>query len=310
MDMKKIILIVISSIVLPHVAAANGPSRYFYSGDGNIHLSNARNGASFKGIYRRGDGTYDEKALARINRTFSAVYGQPISEMSIRFIEFLDYLEDNLSPGARIAILSGYRSPTYNTGLRSAGRLAAKASLHQYGMASDIQIQGVPSERVWNFVKGLGFGGAGFYHGANVHVDVGPARSWDEETSGVGTDISDDNKLIDIVTDKDIYKPGEDITMRFTRMTIFPIGVDPTFELEEKKPDGTWKAVREIAPAMKISSAGGCPQFASIGDMMGIRWTLPADVKESSHRIRALFCGARPETMPQEIRTPEFRVIK
>lgn len=310
MDMKKIILIVISSIVLPHVAAANGPSRYFYSGDGNIHLSNARNGASFKGIYRRADGTYDEKALARINRAFAASYGQPLSEMSIRFIEFLDYLEDNLGPGAKVAILSGYRSPTYNTGLRNAGRLAAKASLHQYGMAADIQIHGVPPEKVWNFVKGLGFGGAGFYHGANVHVDVGPARSWDEETSGVGTDISDDNKLIDIVTDKDIYKPGEDITMRFTRMTSFPIGVDPTFELEEKRPDGTWKAERKFGPAMKVSSPQECPQLGSIGDMLDIKWQLPANVKGSFYRIRTSFCGAMPEGMPQEIRTPEFRVIK
>ena len=46
----------------------------------------------------------------------------------------------------------------------------------------------------------------GYYHGDVVHIDVGPARFWDETTSGVGTGISDGNKLIGIITDYDVYR--------------------------------------------------------------------------------------------------------
>ncbi|CAB5080061.1 hypothetical protein D3OALGA1CA_112 [Olavius algarvensis associated proteobacterium Delta 3] len=78
----------------------------------------------------------------------------------------------------------------------------------------------------------IGFGGAGYYHENVVHVDVGPARSWDEKTSGVGTGISDDNKLIGIVTDYDVYRPGEKLLWRFIRMTAFPIQVNTEFVME------------------------------------------------------------------------------
>ena len=117
----------------------------------------------------------------------------------------------------------------------SQGKLAAKASLHQYGMAADLKMEGVPARRVWEYVKALGFGGTGYYHGQTVHIDVGPARSWDEKTSGVGTGISEDNKLIGIVTDFDRYRAGETITLRFTRMTAFPIGVAPQFDLVRRE---------------------------------------------------------------------------
>ena len=66
--------------------------------------------------------------------------------LSLRLIEFLDYLEDHLNKGAKITITSGYRKPKYNTMLRDKGNLAAKASLHQYGMAADLKIEGVESE--------------------------------------------------------------------------------------------------------------------------------------------------------------------
>jgi uncharacterized protein YcbK (DUF882 family) len=203
--------------------------RFFYEGDGRLNLVCPKNNISFNGRFRKGKGIYDEKALNKINRLFGADNGEPASNISLRLIEFLDYLEDAFHPGAKIIIASGYRSPQYNTDLRNKGRLAAKASLHQYGMAADIQIQGTSSKRVWNFIKKLGFGGTGYYHGKFVHVDVGPARFWDEKTSGVGTDISTHNKLIGIITDYDVYLPGDLIALGFIRMTSFPVGVSPEF---------------------------------------------------------------------------------
>ena len=281
-------------------------SRYFYHGDGWISLVSDKNGISFNGQYRKSKGIYDEKALKTIYRLFGAEKDRPLSTISLRLIEFLDYLEDNLHPGARITIVSGWRSPQYNTDLRNKGRLAAKASLHQYGMAADLKIKGTSSKRIWNTVKKLGFGGTGYYKGELVHIDVGPARSWDEKTSGVGTDISTQNKLIGLVTDYDIYLPGEMIDLRFIRMTAFPIGVNPEFVLEKVEKNGQSKEITRFKPSFEIAAKNQCPQFSDIGQMMGIRWKLTNDILPGRYKIRASFCQRLWEDMPTEIFTPEF----
>lgn len=284
-------------------------SRYFYKGDGRLNLFNEKNKISFNGTYRIGKGMYDEKALKAIHRIFGAKYDKPTSRISLRLIEFLDFLEDRLHPGARITIASGYRSPKYNTHLRNKGKLAATASLHQYGMAADIKMQGTSSKHIWDTVKNLGFGGTGYYHGELVHIDVGPARSWDEKTSGVGTDISIHNKLIELVTDYDIYMPGEMIELKFIRMTSFPIGVRPEFVLEGVEKDGRSNQIVRFKPSFASPAGGECPQFSDISQMMGIQWQLPADIPPGRYKIRASFCQRLWEDMPPEISTPEFAVI-
>lgn len=290
--MKLAAIIVIFFISIP--TFADTPSRYFHTGDGRIDIASAKTKAHYKGVYRNIDGTHNETAIRGISRIFQAPYGK----ISPRLIEFLDFLEDNLNPGAKITVASGYRSPSYNTKLREAGKLAAKGSLHQYGMAADMKIAGVSSERVWNFIKELGFGGAGFYHGGLVHVDVGPARSWDEATSGVGTDISEDNKLIALETDKDIYLAGETVELTFTRMTAFPIGVNPEFELEGAKKKFL----------LKMSSSGECPKFSDIAQMSGLPTQLPPNIPTGRYKILAKFCEKTWPDMPAEITTPEFEV--
>ena len=283
-------------------------SRYFYNGDGRLNLLSGKNGITFNGQYRKSKGIYDNKALKTIHRLFGAEKDRPLSTISLRLIEFLDYLEDNLHPGARITIVSGWRSPQYNTDLRNKGRLAAKASLHQYGMAADLKIKGISSRRVWNTVKKLGFGGTGYYKGELVHIDVGPARSWDENTSGVGTDISTQNKLIGLVTDYDIYLPGEMMDLRFIRMTSFPIGVTPEFVLERLEKNGQLKEIVRFKPSFAIAAKSQCPQFSDIGQMMGIGWKLPIGILPGRYKIRASFCQRLWEDMPAQIYTPEFDV--
>ncbi|HSO19101.1 MAG TPA: DUF882 domain-containing protein, partial [Desulfosarcina sp.] len=205
-------------------------------------------------------------------------------------------------------ITSGYRSPAYNTRVRDGGGLAAKASLHQYGMAADFVLAGVPSAKVWQTVKALEFGGAGYYHGRTVHVDVGPARSWDETTSGVGTGISDDNKLIRLVTDFDVYRAGDPVVMRFTRMTAFPIGVVPVFFVEHRSGSAPPGKALPFEPRFAAPATDRCPQFDDIDEMAAIRWTLPSDLAPGRYAVRARFCEPFWEGMPLEIATPEFEV--
>ena len=176
-------------------------------------------------------------------------------------------------------------------------------------MAADIKIQGTSSKRVWNTVKKLRFGGTGYYKGKLVHIDVGPARSWDEKTSGVGTDISIQNKLIGIVTNYDIYLPGEIIDLRFIRMTAFPIGVSPEFILEKVKENGQLKEMARFKPFFAIAAKTPCPQFSDIDQMTGVRWKLPSDLLPGRYKIRAFFCKKLWEDMPVEIFTPEFDII-
>jgi uncharacterized protein YcbK (DUF882 family) len=289
--------------------AAADVRRFFFSGDGRISLVSEKNGESFAGRYRLGRGSYDKTAMEAIYRVFGVPYEPELSGLSLRLIEFLDFLEDRLRPGARITIISGYRSPEYNTSLRNRGRLAAKASLHQYGMAADLKMDGVPGRRVWDYVKSLGFGGAGYYHGEIVHVDVGPARWWDEKTSGVGTGISDNNKLIGLVTDYDFYLPGEMMALRFIRMTAFPIGVAPEFALECQTGPGGAEEVTRFKPSFPASAQKECPRFTKIGQMSAIRWRLLQELLPGRYRVRARFCNTAWEGMPPEVSTPEFQIL-
>ncbi|MHB8138453.1 MAG: YcbK family protein [Smithellaceae bacterium] len=285
--------------------------RYFFSGDGNIALHSERTNRSFSGFYRRGLGDYDDKALYQICEVYGASCESSRMELSLRLIEFIDYLEDHLNRGAKITITSGYRKPAYNKMIRERGNLAAKASLHQYGMAADLKIKGVKAKTLWNYIKDIKFGGAGYYHGDVVHIDVGPVRSWDETTSGVGTKISDDNKLIRIITDYDVYQPGMTVTLRFIRMTAFPIRVSSTFSLIRQKDQYESDKLRDFMPVFSnISQTDQCMAFRNIDEMNNIKWELPKDLKPGRYQVQVQFCDDAWPDMPRQIQTPEFECRK
>lgn len=76
--------------------------------------------------------------------------------------------------GVRIAeIVSGYRSPTYNSLLRKKGREVAADSQHPKGDAIDFRLIGVPIRKLVKFVRGLKLGGVGQYDESKfVHADL------------------------------------------------------------------------------------------------------------------------------------------
>ena len=302
------LLLALIDVTVTEQIGAQEPSRFFYSGDGYIKLFGAKTGASYSGKYRQGQ-KYDTEAIKAISRVFGAPYRSNHNYISLRLIEFLDLLQDRFAPDSRLTITSGYRSPSYNSTLRDQGKLAAKASLHQYGMAADLKLKGVSSKKIWHYVKELGYGGTGYYHGKTVHIDVGPARSWDEKTSGVGTGISVDNKLIGIVTDFDRYRSGEMITLRFIRMTAFPIGVVRRFELIRPDIQGRSNTiVSQFEPSFTNATSGECPLFTSIDQMARIRWRISEDLPPGHYQIRTRFCGTKWPDMPDAITTAQFEI--
>ncbi|MBN1283373.1 MAG: YcbK family protein [Proteobacteria bacterium] len=304
---KSAVAICLSLSLSTAAAAAQIQSRYFLHGDGKLSLASGKGPAAFHGRYRNPDGTYSEDAMRRINAIFSARWGDPVLGVSPRLIEFIDYLQDRFDPNALVTITSGFRSPEHNTRLRDRVALAARASLHQYGMAADLWIKGVPSKCIWEAIRDDGLGGAGYYHGRNVHVDVGPARFWDETSSGVDTDASLNNRLIGLVADRDIYLPGEQIELRFIRMTAFPIGLRPEMRLEAQDKKGRWKKAEEFSPAI-AAEGKPCVSMASVRDMAGIGWPLPERLGPGRYRAVASFCDNDYEGMPSEVASPEFEV--
>lgn len=91
-------------------------------------------------------------------------------------------------PGARIELVSGYRSLKLNERMRKKGRNVASHSQHSLGHAVDFRVIAEGSEEpmepaaIEKLVRDLGWvGGVGVYPGKNdrfVHCDVGPNRRW------------------------------------------------------------------------------------------------------------------------------------
>jgi hypothetical protein len=88
------------------------------------------------------------------------------------------------NPGARIEIVSGYRSAKLNEMLRKKGHNVASQSQHSLGHAVDFRVVGMTPEQMARQISKLGWpGGVGEYDKPTdtfVHADVGRERQWRE----------------------------------------------------------------------------------------------------------------------------------
>jgi len=87
-------------------------------------------------------------------------------------------------PGARIELVSGYRSAKLNEMLRKKGHNVASRSRHSLGHAVDFRVVGMTPAALTREILELGWtGGIGEYDRSTdtfVHADVGPKRRWRE----------------------------------------------------------------------------------------------------------------------------------
>jgi uncharacterized protein YcbK (DUF882 family) len=87
-------------------------------------------------------------------------------------------------PGARIELVSGFRSPKFNEMLRKKGHHVASHSQHSLGHAVDFRVIGLTPPELKKELLAIGWeGGIGQYDGIGdlfVHADVGPRRAWHE----------------------------------------------------------------------------------------------------------------------------------
>jgi len=264
--------------------------RYFFSGDGWIQLTNAKTGQSARIHYRLPDGSYPPDAHQQIDRLFGVPAGSS-DHIAIRLIAFLDYVEDRFHQP--INIISGYRSPEYNENLRAQGRLAAKASLHMEGMATDIQMRKGLSAKAFPILRALQCCGVGYYHDDSLHLDTGPARFWDETTSKVRTNIAEHNKQVIVRTNQDIYLPGETIELKLARITDYPVGFASRFAI-----------VRDGQTLEEFVFEGKNQDCRAVRDPENrtIKWTVPSGFQpDGKIQVRVYFCDKPFPEMPDQI---------
>src|SRR5207247_9821621 len=95
------------------------------------------------------------------------------------------------SRGRPLTLMSGYRSPDYNEGLRAKGMRAAGGSLHTEGLAADVAFPRTVLRPLWMKVRALDCCGAGYYAKEGfLHIDVGQPRFWEPSTSRVEENLS------------------------------------------------------------------------------------------------------------------------
>ena len=125
------------------------------------------------------DGDYLPAALADFDYLLRDRRTGQTGEIFRSVFDQLFWLGRALGSDAPFGIISGFRSDSSNQRLRENSEGVAKNSLHTYGMAIDVRMEGVADTRIWQTAVELGMGGAGLYRGSEfVHLDVGPVRSW------------------------------------------------------------------------------------------------------------------------------------
>src|SRR5262249_33670082 len=157
----------------------------FLAGSGRLMLQHGHFDTTLDVRYRRADGSYDPQALAQIEHFFRSREDGRQTPIDLRLIEMLSYIHDHYHPRP-IILTSGFRSPEFNADLRNNGGGVAQASLHTEAMAADIMFTGLDMRRLWQALRTLHSGGAGYYRkGKFIHIDTGPPRFWEETTSRV-----------------------------------------------------------------------------------------------------------------------------
>lgn len=282
--------------------------RFVLHGNGTLVLKVG--GQRQRLAYRDASGQYLPDALRVINRHFRGAWDDPMERIELRLLEALDAVQDHF--GERpLVLLSGYRSRGYNTGLRREGKLAAQSSMHIEGGAADFFLEGVRSDQLATYARSLGCCGVGYYHGQELHLDVGPVRFWDESTSGTESLEPQRNAKILVVTDYDRYRAGEPVALRFMRVTELPVVIPAHWDLECQV-DGQWRRLRPVSVHLDAGGAEsqlGCWRLSSVAATRASYWIAqPRRQCRGDYRFRVQFCDRVATTMPEVIYSNSFHI--
>jgi len=268
--------------------------RFFVMGDGSLALLNAHTHERADVRYRRADGTYDDAAIARIRRAFRSEGDTSDGKASLRLIEVLSYLQKT-SGVKPLTLMSGYRSPDYNEGLRAQGVKAAGGSLHTEGLAADVAFPRKALRPLWMKVRAMECCGAGYYaKDGFLHIDVGRPRFWEPATSRVEENLSAGNARLFARTEYDRYAKGEEIVVALHAMTVPPVWVAREARLVPGEGEALAVAAAGTGPerdgCTEVPASGGTVRVLGVHEAMRAKLVLHT-------------CGPRSERTPEAVET-------
>ncbi len=125
------------------------------------------------------NGRYISSVMKKIDYLFRDNQNGKIITIHNHLIDVLSYLQKSLKTRNPFHIVSGYRSPGTNANLRKRQNGVAKNSLHMYGMAADIRLNGCDLNLLRQTASNLRAGGVGYYPQSKfIHLDIGEIRYW------------------------------------------------------------------------------------------------------------------------------------
>jgi uncharacterized protein YcbK (DUF882 family) len=125
------------------------------------------------------DGSYLPHALARLNELLRDLRTEQVHPIDPQLFDRLHALQNLAGCTEAFEIISGYRSPETNAGLRRQSTGVAERSLHMDGKAIDVRLPGCNTARLAQLARSQQSGGVGFYRVSDfVHVDTGRVRIW------------------------------------------------------------------------------------------------------------------------------------
>lgn len=153
-----------------------------------LYLYNRRTRETYNMIYWQ-NGQLDLGAYQAFNRFMRDDRQNLMVDMDPQLMDVLFSMQSffrHYNWNRPLIILSGYRSPQTNAMLRSTNKEApAKMSMHMYGKAADIYMEGVPQSYMGSLAQYLMDGGVGFYPASSfTHVDTGKKRVWFGRAAG------------------------------------------------------------------------------------------------------------------------------
>jgi uncharacterized protein YcbK (DUF882 family) len=143
-----------------------------------LSFSHTHTGERLALTYAEGD-TYVPEALHAIDHFLRDFRNGAIHPIDPGLLDALHALMQVTGSGRPFEVISGYRSPATNEGLRERGHGVASNSLHLTGQAIDIRLRDVALADLRDAALSLRAGGVGYYPSSDfVHVDTGRVRRW------------------------------------------------------------------------------------------------------------------------------------
>ena len=143
-----------------------------------VHLRSGRTGEAIDIIYWI-EGQYIRPALDEVNYFMRDWRENAVTNMDRRNIDLIAAAHNLLETDEPFHMLSGYRTQSTNSKLRSRSRRVAKKSYHIRAMAADLRLGSRSVSQISRAGLSCRAGGVGKYYRSNfVHLDCGPVRTW------------------------------------------------------------------------------------------------------------------------------------